>query len=650
MFQATVARSESAPTSPAVATRSLVPAVSLPDGREFRTWEPVEYRFSRTLYVDQRHPRASDTNPGTAAMPFKTIGRAAELLQPGERVLVASGVYREWVCPARGGTDPEHIISYEASPGAQVVVKGSEVLRSKLEESRPWLPDPVPGVPPKVVPRPIRMVRLPRSMFTGYNPFAVCNYPQVDELPYWNLPALFGKPMAKIFLQYRGLVFQDGKRLRQVSRYSDLVGSEGAYWVETNGLVVHLTPFGNDDPNRSEWELTTREQLFAPEDYNLGYIRLKGFTLELAGNGFPFPQRGAVSTMHGHHWVIEENTIRWANGVGMDIGLQGGLLTRPRPVESMGHHIVRKNTFIECGICGLCGPILRDTLIEDNTFRGNAWHDVEEMAESAAIKTHQNTNVLVQRNRVYDTPHGPGIYLDNVNENCRITRNVVVRAGSVNLDAPGPGTGGIYVEASQSPIWVDHNVVWNSTRTNGIYSYFISNLTVAHNLVGGCAGAGIMLVDVGGRPEGNPGGQNRILNNMLVDNGWHISLRTPKNVCDHNLFGSMRQVGGWRLGKPETQFDLSDWQRRWGLDQQSQRTDITMGFDPHSGELRWKSGALLPACPRIPGLEEDFWGRPREGSTTVPGPFREFGGTSGTLIIDPKSLMPERQRRGLGAP
>jgi hypothetical protein len=156
IFQAAVARSEPAPTGTAAATRSLVPAVSLPDGREFRTWEPVEHRFSRTLYVDQHHPRASDTNPGTAAMPFKTIGRAAELLQPGERVLVASGVYREWVCPARGGTDSEHIISYEAAPGARVVVKGSEVIRSKLEESRPWVPDPVPGTPRNVMPGFIR--------------------------------------------------------------------------------------------------------------------------------------------------------------------------------------------------------------------------------------------------------------------------------------------------------------------------------------------------------------------------------------------------------------------------------------------------------------------------------------------------------------
>ena len=126
-------------------------------------------------------PAPSDTNLGTAEMPFKTIGRAAELLEPGERVLVASGVYREWVRPARGGTDPEHIISYEAAPGAHVVVKGSEILRPKFEDSRPWAPDPVPGSPKTFVPGSIRMIRLPRSLFPGYNPFAICNYPTADE-------------------------------------------------------------------------------------------------------------------------------------------------------------------------------------------------------------------------------------------------------------------------------------------------------------------------------------------------------------------------------------------------------------------------------------------------------------------------------------
>ena len=56
---------------------SLNPPVFLPDGQEFKTWAP-RLEFSRTYHVDQRHPKASDQNPGTAELPLRTIGRATD--------------------------------------------------------------------------------------------------------------------------------------------------------------------------------------------------------------------------------------------------------------------------------------------------------------------------------------------------------------------------------------------------------------------------------------------------------------------------------------------------------------------------------------------------------------------------------------------
>jgi len=73
--------------------RSLAQPAFLPDGSEFKTWE-ASPEFSRTYHVDQSHPQASDNNPGTTDLPFKTINHAAQLLQPGERVLVASACVR----------------------------------------------------------------------------------------------------------------------------------------------------------------------------------------------------------------------------------------------------------------------------------------------------------------------------------------------------------------------------------------------------------------------------------------------------------------------------------------------------------------------------------------------------------------------------
>jgi len=105
--------------------------VLLPDGHEFVSWEqPVN--FAKTYFVDNRNPAASDSNPGTNERPFATINKAAQVLEPGERVIIRQGVYRERVTPLRGGTGPDKIISYEAEPGANVIVKGSRVVQDGL--------------------------------------------------------------------------------------------------------------------------------------------------------------------------------------------------------------------------------------------------------------------------------------------------------------------------------------------------------------------------------------------------------------------------------------------------------------------------------------------------------------------------------------
>ena len=85
-------------------TASLASNSLLPDGKEFPAWEKPLH-FSKTYYVDGQAKNAEDSGPGTKERPFKTINHAAQVLKPGERVMIAAGVYREFVQPARGGTD-----------------------------------------------------------------------------------------------------------------------------------------------------------------------------------------------------------------------------------------------------------------------------------------------------------------------------------------------------------------------------------------------------------------------------------------------------------------------------------------------------------------------------------------------------------------
>ncbi len=552
---------------------SLSPPVLLPDGREFKTWErPLT--FTKTYVVDGSHARARDDGPGTAEEPFKTIDRAAQALQPGERVVVAAGVYREWVRPRRGGTGPDKMISYEAAPGAEVVIKGSRVLKAK------WEP-----VSPKVW-----KAALPEALFEGYNPFKEVNIsaqqfvwmdwarPQRGKVPYILSPAL---------------VFQDGRRLDQAAKPEELDARDGRFLVAEGGTAIHVRPFGGADPAAAAFEVATRRCVFAPEEMGLGYIRVKGFTVEHAAAPFPMPQEGAISTWRGHHWIIEDNAVRWANGAGIDCGNQLWVLPQP---PLIGRHVVRRNTVTDCGVCGIAGLHAIECLIEDNVLLRNAWHDAERYYETAAIKTHLNEHTLIRRNFIADTLHGPGIWMDFANVNSRCTRNVILRTSTIH--------GGIFVEASSRLNLVDQNVIWD-TKGNGIYEHDGRGQAFAHNLIGKSTKAGIVSKGkvTNRRVHGEPivGGDHRIVNNILVENGRPVETRGPASAIEGNL-----------------------------------TEGVTAAIDGEKAELSWSVAGPAAAGKRPEVVTHDFFERAREGADAVPGPFLRLPAGTERIALWPK--------------
>lgn len=75
----------------------------------------------------------SDSNPGSAARPWRTIGKAARTLDPGDAVYIQNGTYREnvkldW---RNSGTAAQHIV-YQAYPGHRPVLDGSTVGTADL--------------------------------------------------------------------------------------------------------------------------------------------------------------------------------------------------------------------------------------------------------------------------------------------------------------------------------------------------------------------------------------------------------------------------------------------------------------------------------------------------------------------------------------
>ncbi len=596
---------------------SLNPSVYLPDGREFKTWE-VPLKFSETFYVNQSHPKACDDNPGTKDLPFKTINRAAQILQPGQRVVVSPGVYREWVRPARGGTSPERMISYEAAPSPEkVVIKGSRIVKTEWVRSRQTESSDSQNV---------WMTKLDEDVFENYNPFKLVNLSeeQIDKCMPW---AVSQKGKIALTLK-RGLIFQNGKRLRQLTGYETLADIPGSYWVAPNGLRIHAHPYASIDPNNAEWEFTTQDYIFAPEQFNLGYIRVKGFGIEHSGNGFPRPQEAALSTRRGHHWIIEDNIIRQCNSLGIDIGSQ--FATSGPPLAQGGVHIVRGNTITDCGIGGIEGPGIYNTLIEDNVLRRNCWHNAERIWECAAIKTHNNNNVLIRRNLIFDTMYGAGIWIDFDNVNSRCSQNVIFNTSSIIH-------GAIFVEASLYPNMVDNNFIWTSTSC-GIRCQTGCKTSIFHNMIGNCANAAIILNDGDRRIRGinNPGGNHKVFNNILVDNGWNMEFLRPYNLSDYNLFGKTKQSGPLRIMETEQDMELNDWRQAFEYDVHSSEVDIKARFNPETLELVWSVQGKTLECPVLEGITHDFWARPRAGHTTSAGPFGSIPKQTVQLVVDPR--------------
>ncbi|HSU31483.1 MAG TPA: right-handed parallel beta-helix repeat-containing protein, partial [Bryobacteraceae bacterium] len=392
----------------------------LPDGTEYVSWEQP-LNFSKTYYVDNNSARADDNGPGTLESPFRTINKAAQVLQPGERVVIASGVYRECVRPLRGGTGATRMISYEAAPGAKVFIKGSEVLKEGWQEKAVSIFRRMPNAQAAAAPEVTTWEHeLTEAMFPdAYNPFALPSAPAdrawldtttVDMGPYF---------------RRRGLVFVDGKPLEPVEQLRELASAQlpgppppdkplpltglpprkrggpimqeiggapdGRFWVDNSGQAIQVRlPAGT--PAEHTIEITTREQAFAPLQKGLAYIRVKGITFQHAGNGYPVPQHWLVSTAGGNHWIIEGNTIEWAGGVGLDIGAPHWSAER---VQNAGDsQIVRGNTIRYMGVEGLGGMATDNTLVEDNLIEWVGWEDAERGWESAGAKFHFARNLL----------------------------------------------------------------------------------------------------------------------------------------------------------------------------------------------------------------------------------------------------------------
>ena len=440
-------------------------------------------------YVDQS---AAFQGDGSKERPFTRIQDAANCAGPGDEVLVAPGIYREYVNPVHAGT-PQARITYRSMEKNAAVITGAEELKNWEKDGALW------------------KTSVENSIFGTYNPYTTYVYGD------WYFAGKT-KHTGAVFLNDRMLYEAASVEACRKAERSTVswVPDESVYqWyaeqTPDGGKTVFWCNFQEKDPNREKVEFTVRRECFMPSKTGVGYITVSGFKVDKAAPTWA-PPAAFQDCMIGPHWakgwVIEDCEISNSKCSGIGLGkyldpendhyfttkhvksptqMERDAVCRGQYhgwlKETVGSHIVRRCNIHHCeqgGIIGRMGGVF--SLIEDNHI-----HHINNMmelggAEIAGIKMHAAIDVVMRRNHIHHCTMG--IWCDWEAQGTRITGNLL--HDNMRPDFAKQLTGGmtcqdIFVEVSHGPTLIDNNILLSDVSLR----FATQGVAMVHNLICG---------------------------------------------------------------------------------------------------------------------------------------------------------------------
>jgi len=451
----------------------------------------------------------SDSQIGTETSPFRTIQHAADLAQPSDVITVHAGVYRERVNPPRGGTSAEKCITYQAAPGEQVEIKGSEEAKGWAKvEGEVW------------------KVTLPNSFFGKFNPYS--------DL----IRGDWFKDKGRS--HHTGAVYLNGDWVIEAAQLNDVLQPVGKkplwFGLADKDSTTLWAQFKEVNPNEQLVEINVRRTVFYPDKPGRNYITVRGFTLCHAATPWAPPtaeQIGLIGTHWSKGWVIENNIISHSACSGLSLGKYGDefdnkaanstvgyVATINRALrngwnkETIGHHLVRNNTISHCGQTGIIGSL---GAVFSKVI-GNVIHDIYVERpfggfEMGGIKFHGAIDVEIRGNHICQAYRG--LWLDWMAQGARITGNLFNDNSEEDL----------YVEVNHGLFMVDNNLflssrsVWDMSEggayvhnlmTGKIDNWYDMDRLIPYLQSHSTAIAGLTVTQ---------GGDNRYFNNIFVGRG-----------------------------------------------------------------------------------------------------------------------------------
>lgn len=552
------------------------------------------------IYVSAKAWRDGD---GSQARPFKHINDAAKIARPGDEVLVAPGIYREYVDPVNAGTE-EAPITYRSTEPLGAVITGAEEIKS-------WLP--YEGS--------VWMARIPNSLFGSYNPYTTYVYGD------WYFA---GRS------KHTGCVYLNGKALYEADSLEACLKGEvyecswepeaSVYkWYaqqEGNETVLYAN-FQGADPNRENVEINVRRECFMPSKTGVNYITVSGFTVTQAATTWAPPaayQDGMIGPHWSKGWIIEDCDISNSKCAGISLGkyydpdndhyfttkhvksptqMERDAVCRGQYhgwlKEKVGSHIVRRCNIHHCeqgGIIGRMGGVF--SLIEDNHI-----HHINNMmelggAEIAGIKMHAAIDVVYRRNYIHHCTMG--IWCDWEAQGTRITQNLFhdnQRPAFAKQLKGGMMSQDIFVEVGHGPTLIDNNILLSEASLR----MATEGVAMVHNLICGA----LTCVGGGTGPRYTPyhiphrtevmgfmtilHGDDRFYNNIFVQK-WPAAPFTVIHDSDDGQDEENREVGTHVMDEYPT---YEEWIAQFDID--TDTPDMAKLAPAHEGRLPvWVEG------------------------------------------------------------
>ncbi len=452
-------------------------------------WDGSEEEVFMKWYVDQN---VSFQGDGSEKRPFSRISDAACAAMPGDEVLVAPGIYREYVDPVHAGREDARII-YRSMVKNAAVITGAEVLKGWKREDGIW------------------RVSVDNSIFGAYNPYTTYVYGD------WYFAGK-SKHTGAVFLNDRMMYEAASVEECLEGRKSKVswVPEESVYqwYAEQSGdgqRTIFWCNFQDKDPNEENVEFTVRRECFMPSKTGVGYITVSGFKVDKAATTWA-PPAAFQDCMIGPHWskgwIIEDCEISNSKCSGIGLGkyfdpendhyFTNRHVKSPTQMErdavcrgqyhgwlkeNIGSHIVRRCNIHHCeqgGIIGRMGGVF--SIIEDNHI-----HHINNMmelggAEIAGIKMHAAIDVIMRRNHIHHCTMG--IWCDWEAQGTRITSNLLhdnQRPAFARQLKGGMPSQDIFVEVSHGPTLIDHNILLSDASLR----FATQGVAMVHNLICG---------------------------------------------------------------------------------------------------------------------------------------------------------------------